>query len=259
MNAPITNPIDLDSWLKNWMPWIRQQLDLPNDDEVVIQNWLDKGINNSSKIKVNELIKFNMALCFAPGPNLAKHIKEFNIGKISRVSKISVDGATREIINNDITPDYIITDLDGIDAPFINNNISKKCRVLVLAHGDNINKFDKFINQINSYENIIWCTQGKPLNNWVNTLGFTDGDRGLAFCVQNKVKVLPLGFSLDSSIVGRASKPYYSENQPISKRKMMKLTIARKIIIWLNQTNLIYTLDERYNPGITIKLADFMI
>ncbi|MHA2170606.1 MAG: 6-hydroxymethylpterin diphosphokinase MptE-like protein [Candidatus Kariarchaeaceae archaeon] len=253
-------PINLQIWLDYWMPWIRKELNLQNDDRGVIQYWLDYGINNLQPIEVTNLISERKAICFGAGPNLEEHMQLFKTIEVTdKMNIISVDGATRSLFDEDISPNIVVSDLDGLTMDLLQKEGDKIEKILILAHGDNKDLVKAFYNENEDRDNIVWCTQGAPLGNWVNTLGFTDGDRAIALCVQNNVRVLPLGYNLSANISGRASKPSYIHSQPLSKEKKIKLEIAYQIIKWLNKSNLIYTLDSKYHLGHPVTLTDFIL
>ena len=87
------------------------------------------------------------------------------------------DGATRLLIEKRIPINAVFTDLDGITkANFDNTEF-----MIVHAHGDNIDKLTFFKNEIISFPNLIVTTQVEPIENVINSGGFTDGDRILFF------------------------------------------------------------------------------
>lgn len=242
------------------MPWIRKKLNLPNDDREVIQYWLEYGIDNSLPIDVASLLSGSKAICFGAGPNLEEHLDQFQeVKQSSKMNVISVDGATGILTERGIIPNIVVSDLDGLTIDLLHTFGDQIEKFLILAHGDNRELVKTFIDKTDKLENIIWCTQGNPLGNWINTLGFTDGDRAIALCVQNNVRVLPLGFNLSANISGRASKPSYIHSQPLSREKKRKLEIAYQIIKWLNKSSLIYTIDSKYHLGRQVALTDFVL
>ena len=131
----------------------------------------------------------------------------------------------------------------------------------VLIHSDNRKKVSKFLDLSQSFDelpNIWYFTQGKPINNWSNSIGFTDGDRALIFALLNKLNPLLLGFDLNSSLIGKYSKPYFITNQPMNINKQIKLDIAKKIFEWCSKHFTYYTLSNEYSPGNEILFSDYL-
>lgn len=88
---------------------------------------------------------------------------------------VSADGATKILVDIGITPDLVVTDLDGdLDALI---NASRKGSILAVhAHGDNL---DRLI-IVDLFEGpLIGTTQVEPLPFVYNFGGFTDGDRAV--------------------------------------------------------------------------------
>jgi uncharacterized Rossmann fold enzyme len=238
------------------MPWIRRTLGLSNDDERIISQWIKRGLDNPRPVNLSDLFSYPIAVCFGAGPNLEEHIEQYLEIKTKNHQIITVDGATKLSMEYGVKPDIILSDLDGLDFKDL-TYLADYSTIMILAHSDNNKQLEQLLDGMITRKNIIFCTQGKPIGNWVNTLGFTDGDRAIALCVQNEIKVLPLGFDLYGNIIGKASKPHYNNHQPIDERKRVKLFIAEKIFNWLNQGNLVFTVDTKLNPGTKIDLNHF--
>ena len=247
-------PVNYENWLKYWMPWIRLNLGLVDDDEKIITELIELGIDNRSEINSESIISGSKAIIFGAGPVLTDHIDL--IKKIpSDISIIAADGATIELKDNGIIPHLVLTDLDGIDSHMIEE--LDRTTFIVLAHGDNKSSISELLSYfVNIPENLIWATQGKKLGKWCNTLGFTDGDRALC-TVKNYDHVLLLGFDFKSGLIGRASKPFYKEHKPLTEIKFKKLKIAHRIIKWISNQTIVYTLDKSICPGSEIEINEF--
>ncbi len=118
---------------------------------------------------LRKAIKGKDVLVCGKAPTLTDDIKSTDFKKYVT---IAADGATSILMKNGITPDIIVTDLDG--------NMDDEARagaiMVVHAHGDNMEALGKEVPRL---KNVIGTTQAKPLKNVYNFGGFTDGDRGV--------------------------------------------------------------------------------
>jgi uncharacterized Rossmann fold enzyme len=174
----------------------------PEDDKIasyIFNNILKKRNNKNNIHKLNNLIKNNEIIIFGAGPSLKNSIRKYK-NFIKNKVKISADGATSALVENNINPDIIVTDLDGKikDQIYANSNGSI---IVIHSHGDNINMIKNNINKFKS--EIIGTTQIDPskyqlLNNFG---GFTDGDRSVLLALYFKAKFIYLiGFDYNGDI-----------------------------------------------------------
>lgn len=197
------------------------------DDKIasdILNNILEKKEKKSNINKLENLIQRNDVIVFGAGPSLDKSIKnnyEFLIDKL----KISADGATSALINNNMFPDIIVTDLDGRISDQINSNLNGSI-VIIHAHGDNIEKLKNHVKDFDGH--IIGTTQINPINfkNLYNFGGFTDGDRAVLLALHFKAKKIYLiGFDFN----GKIGKYSYTNNKDL-KQKIRKLKWCKYII-----------------------------
>ncbi|BFH73607.1 DUF115 domain-containing protein [Sulfurisphaera javensis] len=161
------------------------------------------------------IIRNKKVAIIGAGPNI-EEINELNEDII-----ISADGATNYLFEKGISPDIVITDLDGI------NVYPRDSIYVVHAHGNNIDKLYK----INYMSKVIGSVQVYPFGKLHLFGGFTDGDRAVIIALLFDAKEIHLyGMDFTSGIVGRYSKPYYKQNLPASWIKKNKLKIAKQII-----------------------------
>jgi uncharacterized Rossmann fold enzyme len=107
--------------------------------------------------------------------------------------------------------------------------------VIVHAHGDNIINLKHFKSEIINFPNIIGTTQVEPVENLINSGGFTDGDRILSFIsslLLPKHELYLIGMDFND-IVGKYSKPEIEKNHKASPIKLKKLQYALQIVEWL--------------------------
>lgn len=141
------------------------------------------------------------------------------------------DGAARLLIEKGIPINAIFTDLDGITRA----DFDKSEFVIVHAHGDNITRLKYFKKEILNLPNVIGTTQVSPVENLVNSGGFTDGDRILFFitsllCPRHELYLIGMDFN---DIVGKYSKIELERNHLANPIKLKKLQYGLEIINWL--------------------------
>ncbi len=135
---------------------------------------------------------------FGNAPSLKDDLKKRNYSGIL----IAADAAAGVLIETGLTPDIIVTDLDGIDDYAILKNIEGTILV-VHAHGDNIPQIKTWVSKFSGP--VILTTQNKPFTDEIsiyNFGGFTDGDRAVFFALSTGARSVDLaGFDLDDTDV----------------------------------------------------------
>ena len=131
--------------------------------------------------ELGEILSFSdKYIVFGAGPSIEKHIqllkKEYDLKDYVLVA---ADGATSALIKEKISPDVVVTDLDGKLDDILLANI-RGANVVIHAHGDNM---DKIASLTPFFNNVIGTTQAQPIGNLYNFGGFTDGDRAIFISV----------------------------------------------------------------------------
>ena len=132
---------------------------------------------------------------------------------------ISAGSATSAVMSMGMTPDIVVTDLDGDRGSQIEAS-GKGAVTLIHAHGDNIDLIMRYAKEFTG--KVILTTQSKPDMVLYNFGGFTDGDRAVCFARHMGArKIILYGFDFDnpSSKIG---------SDPAVKKK--KLRWAKRII-----------------------------
>ncbi|MFQ6087834.1 MAG: 6-hydroxymethylpterin diphosphokinase MptE-like protein [Candidatus Methanofastidiosia archaeon] len=168
--------------------------------------------------KAIKLLKGKRAAVYGAGPSLEK-------APITDYVKLSADGATSYLLKKKAFPEIVVSDLDGDMKDII--NASKRGIVFVHAHGDNIEKLEKYVPKI---KKIVGTTQVKERKKIYNFGGFTDGDR--CFFIAKALGAREIEYyGMDfGDIVGRYSKPNLITNTKASERKILKLKIAKNLL-----------------------------
>ncbi len=172
-------------------------------------------ILKDNPVDLLEVIRGKRVAVVGAGPSLedVKGLKEDVV--------ISADGATNYLVKMGIIPQIVVTDLDGI------NVFPKESVYVVLAHGDNSHLFWKVYNM----EKVVGTCQVRPFGRLNLFGGFTDGDRAVVLAKRFGAREIVLyGMDLESNFIGKFSKPYFTENVPMSWAKRQKLKIAKTVI-----------------------------
>ena len=121
---------------------------------------------------LSDTIRGKTILCVGSGPSLI--VSTDIIRDTSDIVVIAADSAVLPLIQNGVTPDMIVSDLDGdLDALMI--MAGRNVPYIIHAHGDNIDRLDM------SYQMPVCAgtTQAEPVGHIQNWGGFTDGDRAV--------------------------------------------------------------------------------
>jgi len=174
-----------------------------------------------SLVRVKKMIFGKSIFVIGAGPSLQSAIP--TLKKYKNIIKICADTALAPLLQNGITPQIIVTDLDG-DLTSL-RRIAKKCIVIVHAHGDNIDKLEFAKN----FKNCIGTTQTKEVGKIYNFGGFTDGDRCVFLAEYfGAAKIFLFGMDFGPKI-GR-----YSKTKKLDRRtKLKKLRFAKMLLEWM--------------------------
>src|SRR3989304_5045900 len=144
------------------------------------------------------------------GPSLLSCISVLK--RFSFITKIVADGAAKALIENNIMPDILVTDLDG-DEKSLKKIGKGKTIMVVHAHGDNFDKLEL----VSKFKNCIGTTEAKSFGKIHNFGGFTDGDRCVFLAKHFKAKKIIL-FGMDfGNKIGK-----YSKTKITSKKTKIK-------------------------------------
>lgn len=220
----------------NWNKWyerILKDFNYSQDDDEKSA----KLINSlTDKKYVPDTHDVDRCIIFGAGPSLKKHIqlikKTFDI---TSYIIIAADGATTALLEEDIIPDIIVTDLDGNMDDIIQSNKSGSA-LYVHAHGDNMKKLRKYIPQL---DKVIPTIQTNPIGTVENYGGFTDGDRAIHIAVYAlKMKKIILAGMDFGEYTTQYSRPLNKNMiEKADDNKKLKLSYAQKITHELIKNN----------------------
>lgn len=236
--------------LAMWFPWYKEILEafsFSQEDDAESAKLLNELLEGSNGLSPSDIPVKNQALVFGAGPSLKKNIielksinssksvelsKSINLSKsidLSNFTLIAADGATTALLEEDVVPDIIVTDLDGRMEDIIRAN-QKGSFLAVHAHGNNLEKIKKWVPTL---KHILGTTQSIPLKNVYNFGGFTDGDRALFLAVELGAKCIVLAGMDFGKVVTRYSRPDMSKSEDKADEiKELKLKYGKQLVEW---------------------------
>jgi 2-amino-4-hydroxy-6-hydroxymethyldihydropteridine diphosphokinase len=192
---------------------------------------------------LDKKIRGKRVLAIGAGPNLDLYTSFLK--KNRSFVKIVADGAVKFLIENNIKPDIVVTDLDG-DPRFLVKAEKLGAIMVIHAHNDNIDLMKKFIPK---FRKIVGTTQVMPVEHVYNFGGFTDGDRCVFLAEEFGAKdIVLIGMLFDNKIG-----PYSKEIVDNVKVKREKLQIAKKLLQVLAKNTKSNLFDTSQKPIIGFK------
>jgi len=126
---------------------------------------------------------------------------------------LAADGATAVLLEHNIIPDIVVTDLDGPFPAILKAN-SMGSIVAVHAHGDNLDALKRYVPEL---KRVIGTVQCRPPPGLHSFGGFTDGDRTVFLARElGAASIELLGFDY--------------EDESVTPRKKRKLEWAKRLI-----------------------------
>jgi len=168
---------------------------------------------------ISQLVNKKVVFVIGSGPSISSAIP---VLKKLKATKIVADSAIKILVEMDVMPDIVVTDLDG-DITSL-KKAGKKSIMVVHAHGDNVNK----LHLASPFNRCIGTTQGKPFGKIQNFGGFTDGDRCVFLAAHFNAKKIVL-FGMD---FGKKLGPNTKTKNQNKKIKLKKLNRGKKLLEW---------------------------
>ncbi len=196
----------------------------------------------TSPEKLDDIIRGKRVRIFGRGPTLADDIKK---GGFDEDVILAADGATSDLLEADIQPHIIVTDLDGGVEDQVKAN-ADGALVVLHAHGDNMDLLKTWVPKFTG--DIILTTQTDPTERIHNFGGFTDGDRGAYLADHfgaDSISLVAFNF-LDPTRKrkrrpageGEAEPEAEEEDDAEAERKFRKLTWANVLIGMLDHPHI---------------------
>ncbi len=220
--------MNLDIWF-TWYNEILEKFGFDREMDEKSAEILKNLLETKGSLSPPDIIIKPDVIIFGAGPSLKSNIRDLKKIEINNFTLICADGAATALLEENITPDIVVTDLDGKIEDIINTN-KKGAIMIVHAHGNNMRYLRRYVPTL---ENILGTTQSIPLKNVYNFGGFTDGDRCLFIAVKLGAKNVILAGMDFGKVVTRYSRPDIGESEgPADHIKVMKLEFAKKLVEW---------------------------
>ncbi|MGI0093182.1 MAG: 6-hydroxymethylpterin diphosphokinase MptE-like protein [Nitrosotalea sp.] len=237
----------LDGWQQKYLE-ILKEFNYDRSREIKSAKILSSFLKNKFQMNILERkIKNKIVFVIGAGPSLGHSL--IHLKKFKSFTMIVADGATQAMLENNMIPDIIVTDLDG-NIEFLRKSSELKSIMIVHSHGDNIKKLPYAI----SFRYCIGTTEDKQFGKIKNFGGFTDGDRCVFLANHfGASKIILIGMDFGTQ-VGKYSKDgVYNRFAKIKKMKK-----AKSLLEWLaSKSNAdLYTTSQSITGFKNIKLTD---
>ncbi|RDE11026.1 MAG: 6-hydroxymethyl-7,8-dihydropterin pyrophosphokinase [Candidatus Thorarchaeota archaeon] len=177
--------------------------------------------------QLQEKIQGKTVVICGAGPSLETHLQSVMSTRIgSSFVYVAADGAVSALLNLDCKCSVITTDLDG-NLDDIEEATGGGAVTIVHAHGDNMDKVREVVPKLGT---VLGSTQVEPTERAFLWGGFTDGDRACHIVTDYSPDRIILAGMDFGGLVGKWSKPMHETHFPASKRKRIKLSIAKQLI-----------------------------
>lgn len=238
--------MNFETWLQ-WYKNILHSFGFKRSDDEKSAEYLNDFLERhpQNRMKIEDLPHKQDIIVFGAGPSIKKHILYLKETKqIKNSLLISADGATTALLEEDLMPDIVVTDLDGKLGDLLKVNQLKSIMV-IHAHGNNLHLLKSNLNKLN---HIMGTTQSIPLKNVYNFGGFTDGDRAVFLAVELGAENIILAGMDFGTIVTKYSRPNLKEDLNVADDiKKLKLEYAQELVDWIeeNETvNMVNLINE---------------
>lgn len=204
--------MEWEDW-KHWYDQIVANLDLDPEKDREAAQALSELLDQRSvgQEHMEALIRGKETVVFGPAPFTGVDIKD----KVW----ISAGSSTAQLIEKEIWPNIVVTDLDG-DVPLQVEANRKGAVIVIHAHGDNIQSLKEWVPRFSMP--LMGTTQVEPTEQLPNFGGFTDGDRAVFLAVHFGARRIFLeGFDYEQPM----GKPHVD-----IETKLLKLKYARQLI-----------------------------
>jgi len=218
--------MELTLWMQ-WYQLILEDFDFKREDDELSAQILNNIIDDIGALTPQDIEIKEKVIVFGAGPSLKPNLMDLKQMDLDKFTLIAADGATTALLEENITPDIIVTDLDGrIDDIMCANR--EGSLLVVHAHGNNPEQVEKYTPKL---VNVLGTTQSEPLSSVYNFGGFTDGDRCVFLAMALGARVIILSGMDFGKTVTHYSRPD-QEDGPADIIKEKKLRWAKKLVKW---------------------------
>ena len=231
--------MDFNEW-EGWYKEILETLGFLRDDDEKTAELLDKILDEKGCLTIEQFFDEMMEkkdtskfIVVGAGPSIKKHIKYVKENyDLNDYLIVSADGATTAMLEDDLVPDIVATDLDGKMEDLLAAN-SLGSYFVIHAHGNNEELID---NWATKFDKILGTTQSVPIGHLYNFGGFTDGDRAMFFAIALGCEEMVLAGMDFGTTVTKYSRPNIEgATGPADEIKTKKLIFAERLLAWTKE------------------------
>ena len=231
--------MDFNEW-EGWYKEILETLGFLRDDDEKTAELLDKILDEKGCLTIEQFFDEMMEkkdtskfIVVGAGPSIKKHIKYVKENSdLNDYLIVSADGATTAMLEDDLVPDIVATDLDGKMEDLLAAN-SLGSYFVIHAHGNNEELID---NWTTKFDKILGTTQSVPIGHLYNFGGFTDGDRAMFFAIALGCEEMVLAGMDFGTTVTKYSRPNIEgATGPADEIKTKKLIFAERLLAWIKE------------------------
>ena len=231
--------MDFNEW-EGWYKEILDTLGFSREGDENTAALLDKILDEKGCLTIEQFFdeimeKKNTSkfIVVGAGPSIKKHIKYVKENyDLNDYLIVSADGATTAMLEDDLVPDIVATDLDGKMEDLLAAN-SLGSYFVIHAHGNNEELID---NWTTKFDKILGTTQSVPIGHLYNFGGFTDGDRAMFFAIALGCEEMVLAGMDFGTTVTKYSRPNIEgATGPADEIKTKKLIFAERLLAWIKE------------------------
>lgn len=231
--------MDFNEW-EGWYKEILETLGFLREDDEKTAELLDKILDEKGCLTIEQFFDEMMEkkdtskfIVVGAGPSIKKHIKYVKENyDLNDYLIVSADGATTAMLEDDLVPDIVATDLDGKMEDLLAAN-SLGSYFVIHAHGNNEELID---NWTTKFDKILGTTQSVPIGHLYNFGGFTDGDRAMFFAIALGCEEMVLAGMDFGTTVTKYSRPNIEgATGPADEIKTKKLIFAERLLAWIKE------------------------
>ncbi len=231
--------MDINEW-EEWYVEILDDFGFLREDDEATADLLDSILESEGCLDIDELYNDVMDkkrdtdkfIIFGAGPSLKENIEEIKSYDLNNYVLIAADGATTALLEEDIIPDVIATDLDGKLSDLLTAN-AQGSYFVIHGHGNNRENIDTWTD---SFNKVLGTTQSVPVGNLYNFGGFTDGDRAMFLAIELGASEMLLAGMDFGTVVTKYSRPNIEGDLgPADEIKTKKLIYAERLLDWIRE------------------------
>ena len=231
--------MDFNEW-EGWYKEILDTLGFSREGDENTAELLDKILDEKGCLTLEQFFDEIMEkkdtskfIVVGAGPSIKKHIKYVKENyDLNDYLIVSADGATTAMLEDDLVPDIVATDLDGKMEDLLAAN-SLGSYFVIHAHGNNEELID---NWTTKFDKILGTTQSVPIGHLYNFGGFTDGDRAMFFAIALGCEEMVLAGMDFGTTVTKYSRPNIEgATGPADEIKTKKLIFAERLLAWIKE------------------------